>query len=123
MKYIDLHIHSIYSDGTQTPLQIVRTAKANGLDMISLDDHDTVKGYFEAVPIAKQFGIDLIPGVEISTIEHHLVGKNFGPHNEKFLKFIEKSKDIQKGVCLQRIEILQDYGIPISMKKVEKYFY
>ena len=60
--------------------------------------------------------------MEISTIQHHLLGLNFDPHNEGFYKFIQYSREIQKEVCEQRVELLRKYGVPISFDKVKNNF-
>jgi len=73
MKYVDLHMHSYHSDGIYSPKQLVRAAKLNGLDLIAISDHDNIQGYFEALPEAKNCNIELLPGVEINTLEHHLL--------------------------------------------------
>ncbi len=71
MKYIDLHVHSNRSDGTDSPAELVKRAAARGLSAVALTDHDTVNGIEEAIQAAKlesQAGrsIQIIPGIEIS---------------------------------------------------------
>ncbi|MDP8232843.1 MAG: PHP domain-containing protein [Candidatus Zophobacter franzmannii] len=66
MNRIDLHIHTNESDGCHTPIEIIKMAKASQLDIISITDHDTVDGYFKARYLAKQYGIDLLIGSELS---------------------------------------------------------
>lgn len=68
MSFVDMHIHSIHSDGTYTPAEIVRRAKENGAGLISVCDHNAVKGTLEAVALAKEAGLDFIPGVELDAI-------------------------------------------------------
>ncbi|WP_243544765.1 PHP domain-containing protein [Pseudodesulfovibrio tunisiensis] len=63
---IDLHTHSTVSDGTLTPTELVREAAAAGLSAMALTDHDTVKGVPEALEAGKRFGIEVIPGCELS---------------------------------------------------------
>ncbi|MCX6819540.1 MAG: PHP domain-containing protein [Candidatus Aenigmarchaeota archaeon] len=65
-KY-DLHIHSSYSDGINTPAEIIRWAKEIGLQGIAITDHDTAEGVPKAKKIAESLDIDLIPGIEITT--------------------------------------------------------
>lgn len=122
MKYVDLHIHSYYSDGLDTPIQIVRAAKIKGLDMIAIADHDNLRGYFRALDESKKWGIDLVPAVEITTIEHHLLALNFHPENREFKQYIEHSREVHEGVCSQRIDLLKNHGIPITFEKVKKAF-
>ena len=63
----DLHTHSLVSDGTTTPAQVVRSAAEAGLTGLALTDHDTGGGLDEAAAAAREVGVDLVPGVEIST--------------------------------------------------------
>ena len=63
----DFHIHSIYSDGKCTPEEIVIISKEKNIDIISLTDHNTTEGIDEAIQAGKDFGIKVIPGVELST--------------------------------------------------------
>jgi predicted metal-dependent phosphoesterase TrpH len=68
---IDLHTHSSASDGTDTPGDLVRAAKAAGLDVVALTDHDATSGWAEAAQAADEVGITLVPGLEISTSFRH----------------------------------------------------
>lgn len=67
--YVDLHMHSTASDGSRTPTEVVRAAKAAGLLAIALTDHDTVGGLGEAQAAASEVGIRLVEGVELSAVE------------------------------------------------------
>lgn len=76
-KLIDLHTHSIMSDGSMTPAEVVREAKKAGLAAIALSDHDTVDGVREAVAEGKKIGVEVIPAIEFSVIsktETHILG-------------------------------------------------
>lgn len=64
---IDLHTHSLASDGTQTPAELVAAAKQAGLDVVAITDHDSANGWDEASEAAARVGIDLVRGMEIST--------------------------------------------------------
>lgn len=68
---IDLHTHSSASDGTDTPADLVREAKAAGLDVVALTDHDATSGWAEAAEAADEVGITVVPGLEISTKFRH----------------------------------------------------
>ena len=77
MDRIDLHVHTTASDGTETPTEVVQQAAALGLRAIAVTDHDTVAGCREGAEAAARCGIELIPGLEISTKFHsavHILG-------------------------------------------------
>lgn len=84
--HYDLHSHSTASDGTLAPAELVRRAHAQGVDVLALTDHDVTDGIAEAAETARQLGLRLVPGVEISitwkgaTI--HIVGLNIDPAHE-----------------------------------------
>jgi len=63
---IDLHVHSSASDGTQTPAEVVAAAAVAGMGTIALTDHDTTAGWADALEAAREHGIGLIPGIELS---------------------------------------------------------
>ncbi|WP_054952157.1 PHP domain-containing protein [Flaviflexus massiliensis] len=64
---IDLHTHSAYSDGTQTPLELMTEAAQVGITVLGLTDHDTIAGYEDAKAAAEATGVGLVTGIEIST--------------------------------------------------------
>lgn len=63
---IDLHTHSDRSDGTTGPAEVVAAARTRGLDVVALTDHDTAEGWAEAGRAAREAGVVLVPGMEIS---------------------------------------------------------
>lgn len=82
----DLHIHSVYSDGTEEPSVIVSKAKAAGLGLIALTDHDTVKGVEKAVEEGEKQGVRVLAGIEMSTYstcEVHILGYGIDPKNDE----------------------------------------
>src|SRR3990167_9717668 len=79
-RRFDLHTHSLQSDGTLTPAELVTRAQAAGVDVLALTDHDVTDGIAEARITADRIGITLIAGVEISVTWQgqtvHIVGLN-----------------------------------------------
>jgi len=65
--FVDLHLHSTCSDGADTPEEVVAKAAKFGFSCISITDHDTCKGYKKALKAALKHGVELIPGIEVST--------------------------------------------------------
>lgn len=78
MKLCDLHTHSIYSDGTSTPDELIRLAREAGLCAVALTDHNTVSGIPHFLRAAEGSGILAVPGIEVSSDylgnELHIVG-------------------------------------------------
>ncbi len=64
---IDLHAHTTASDGTTSPADLVAQARAEGLDVVAITDHDTTAGWDEATAAARQHGVGLVRGMEMST--------------------------------------------------------
>ncbi|MBQ7378876.1 MAG: PHP domain-containing protein [Clostridia bacterium] len=78
MKLCDLHTHSIYSDGTSTPAELIKLAKGAGLSAIALTDHNTVSGIPHFLKAAEGSDVIAVPGIEVSSDylgnELHIVG-------------------------------------------------
>jgi 3',5'-nucleoside bisphosphate phosphatase len=67
---IDLHSHTNESDGTYTPSELVNLAVERGLEALAISDHDTFAGFDQALPEARERGLDLVCGIELSTRVH-----------------------------------------------------
>lgn len=74
MGFADLHIHSMHSpDATTTARAVLKQAADVGLDVIAITDHDAITGALEARELASQYGVEVVPGAEVTTDEGHLV--------------------------------------------------
>ena len=75
MGFADLHIHTAYSvDGTATPQAILKhAAHHTDLDVIAITDHDEIRGALEARDLAAQYAIEVVPGVEVSSRDGHIL--------------------------------------------------
>ncbi|MEA2071538.1 MAG: CehA/McbA family metallohydrolase [Asgard group archaeon] len=71
MVRIDLHVHTNYSDGTDSPEEIIQQAEKIGLDGIAITDHDTYQGLHKALEI--ETDLLIVPGIEISSTEGHIL--------------------------------------------------
>ena len=125
MKTIDLHLHSTYTDGTYSPIELVQKAKDIGLSAIAITDHDNLVGYAEAKLEADRIGIEILPGIEMSTIYQgrklHILGLGMDLENPEFQ---ERYKEIRapKVECLDTIlKRLQARGVDISREKITPY--
>lgn len=90
MKFADLHLHTIFSDGTYTPQELVLEAHSSKLDAIAVADHDTVRGILPALETAKVYGVEVIPAVELSSEyenrEVHILGYFIDYQSKKLRK-------------------------------------
>jgi len=90
MGLADLHIHTIYSyDGTASVPAVLRRAKEIGLDVIAITDHDEIAGSLKALELAPQYGVQVIPGIEITTAEGDLLAFNITQVVERDLPLID----------------------------------
>lgn len=92
----DLHCHSVVSDGTLTPEALAERAKANGVELWALTDHDEVGGQQRAAAAAKAQGMKYLTGTEISVtfIGHtvHIVGLGFDPDNAELVQGLRQTR-------------------------------
>ncbi len=120
----DLHLHSIFSDGSYTPTELVKAAAEKGLTTIALTDHDTVEGIPEAVNAGEIYGVEVIHALEFSTFrnkaEIHILGY-FIDYNSPEL--LNKTKEIFTARIERArgmVKRLNQLGIDISFQEVEE---
>ncbi|USB34598.1 PHP domain-containing protein [Paenibacillus sp. YPG26] len=118
----DLHTHTQASDGMNTPAENVRLAKQKGLAGLAITDHDTVSGIPEAMEAGKQTGLDVIPGVEISTRasekDVHILGYFLQYEDEQLCSRLEQLRTVRETRNERILEKLNELGIAISMSEV-----
>ena len=117
---IDLHTHSTESDGTLTPQELMQLASDIGLSAIALTDHDTVGGLSKAKPVAESLGIELVPGIELSTdyngTEVHMLGFYIDDTNPAFLKKLQEFIDSRNLRNEKMAFLLQKEGFSITLE-------
>lgn len=122
MGKADLHIHTNASDGDLSPEDLIQKVAQKSLKTISITDHDTIKGYLEAKQYAKEKGIELIPGVEISTVwndrEIHVLAYAFDENDEDFLTLIANQKNARRKRMKAIVEVLKSEGVDIDYNEV-----
>lgn len=125
MKQIDLHMHTNKSDGALTPKQIIDEAVKANLQAISITDHDTIEGYTdETIKYAKEQGIKLIVGVEISTKSDrcgiHVLGYNFDLNNEEFKQKLDKIRNARHDYLKAVAKKLEKLNYKINVEELDK---
>ena len=119
---IDLHTHSNFSDGTDSPAQLINKALAAGITTIALTDHDSVAGIAQAQSALRP-GISLVAGAEISCqtddgISVHMLGLLFDLEDKDLISTMEKTRENRHGRMQRIIERLNEAGIEISIQDV-----
>ncbi|MGA5247600.1 PHP domain-containing protein [Streptomyces pseudogriseolus] len=120
---IDLHTHSTASDGTDTPVELVRKAAAAGLDVVALTDHDTTRGHADAAAALPQ-GLTLVTGAELSCrldgVSMHLLAYLFDPEEPALLAERELVRDDRVPRAQGMIAKLNELGVPVTWDQVAR---
>ncbi|MER6433298.1 PHP domain-containing protein [Streptomyces sp900105245] len=120
---VDLHCHSTASDGTDTPAELVRNAAAAGLDVVALTDHDTTRGYGEAIAELPA-GLTLVTGAELSCridgVSMHLLAYLFDPEEPALLAERELVRDDRVPRAQGMVARLNALGVPVTWEQVER---
>jgi len=120
--FADLHLHSLFSDGTFTPEELAGRGSAAGLAAMSLTDHDTVEGCGRMAQACQVLGIEFIVGTELTAEfedkEVHLLGYFFDPHNPTLLAEIKKFQAVRRSRIHEMVARLNKINIPLRAETV-----
>lgn len=124
-KIIDLHIHTNLSDGALSPKQIIDESSKIGLKTISITDHDTIEAYNnETIEYAKNKGINLIYGVEISTKINkcgiHVLGYNFDINNKELIEKLSLLRNARHDYLYNVSKKLNELGYDLNVQELDK---
>ena len=121
---IDLHSHTNESDGTCSPAELVEEAAGAGVTVLGITDHDTFAGFDQARPVARDRGVELVCGIELSTKLHghsvHLLGyflKNGGPAD--FRNWILDLQAARRERNVRLAARLRELGFDITLEEAE----
>jgi len=126
---IDLHLHSKFSDGTDTPSELVDKALKLNLKAIALTDHDTVAGLEDFLSYGSEKGLHVIPGIELSVANEknnpnrdvHVIGLNIDFRSSEFIRVLEKQASArfeQKKAIVSRLR--EEFGYDITFAEVQE---
>jgi predicted metal-dependent phosphoesterase TrpH len=119
---IDLHTHTLYSDGTLTPGEIVALAAERGVETLAVTDHDTVAGLDEAFEAGAEAGVELVPGVEFSTVWSgdgvHVLCYYMDLEHVEFTAELQRLRDDRFSRGERMVAKLQEMGYPITFERV-----
>lgn len=122
MSRLDLHLHTTHSDGSFTPTEVIDLAHKAGVTALAITDHDITTGILEATVAGQGHGIDVIPGVEISSIigtaELHILGYFLDYQDARLNERLARLRDSRHHRNPKIIERLQAAGIAITYQEV-----
>ncbi len=110
-QFMDLHIHTVHSDGVHTPSRIVAMAAEKGLKAVAITDHDCVSGVTEALESGKRLGVEVVPAVELSIgyrgfQDVHLLGYYINHKDPSFsakLREFRRAREIRARAIVEKI--------------------
>ena len=122
--FCDLHTHSVFSDGTYTPTELIKAAKELGLSAVALTDHNTVKGLPEFMGSAEEYGVTGVAGTELSTdygdTELHILGlflpKTAYERIEEQVQVLKRNKEESNRILCERLAAA---GYEITFEEVK----
>ena len=121
---IDLHTHSWFSDGTKSPTELVQLAANSGVSAIAITDHDTMDGVDEAMAVSSEFGVEVVPGLEVSVIHKkkplHILGYFMDPADSKLaaaLSVLQEARDRRNAKIIAK---LQAVGVAATVEELKK---
>jgi len=118
----DLHTHTTASDGLHSPYEVVSLAAQAGLLAVAITDHDTVAGIPEAMEAGAALGINVVPGVELSTVadgtDIHILAYYANDRDAKWLDRLEGLRTVRDKRNGMMIEKLSSLGMPITLDEV-----
>lgn len=114
---LELHCHTTCSDGTLTPTQLVWRAHQAGIRALAITDHDTLQGWEEAFAAAANLPIEIVPGLELSTVcndrSMHILG--FYPDRSKLEAPLKERLDGRKRRAQMMVDKLAELGYPLTL--------
>jgi len=122
MSRLDLHLHTTHSDGSCTPTEVVGLAHQAGVTALAITDHDITTGLVEANVAGESFGIEVIPGVEISSTlgnsELHILGYFLDWQDTRLNERLKTLRDSRHRRNPKIVERLQSLGIDLTYDEV-----
>jgi len=122
---VDLHTHTIHSDGAFTPTQLVEKAADIDLAALAISDHENVDGIDEAIKAGEKYGVEIIPAVEIGSYpdaltEHHILGYFIDYKNKKLVETFKELQNSRENRAKKVIQNLNDLGYLITFGDVKR---
>lgn len=124
--YVDLHLHTTASDGSESPRTLFELARKKGLRAIGFCDHDSIGSVVEGMALAEEFGIELVPGCEIGIahdpsrglVEADIVAYYYDPNHAEFNAVLKRLRDAKNNKLRVQLGLLADVGYPLPEDEI-----
>lgn len=122
--WVDLHLHTNFSDGLFSPTQLILKAKEMGLSAVGIVDHDTIDGIPEAMDAGSRISVEVVPGVELSSQfgnkDIHVIGYYFDPECSRLMEYLDLFLKERYRRAVKMVGNLNRLGIRMTMDEVEE---
>ena len=126
-RYVDMHLHSYFSDGSMSPEELVASAHRNGVSVLALADHDMLDGNKIFEDECKKYNMSYIPAVEIDTREgianHHVLAYGFDIYEESFREYIKHVRFMLDEISVKLIDLMQRDYTDLSLSEYMDFSY
>lgn len=124
-RYVDLHLHTTWSDGRWEPRRVVEEAAAAGLAAVSITDHDVIGGLAEGRAAAAEHGIEFLDGVELTADWNgktvHILGYGIDPDHPTLTAALERGRSLMAAHVDTVLAALEQAGTPLTLDDVSRY--
>lgn len=123
--FVDLHIHTTFSDGRLSPRAVVEEASARGLAAIAITDHDVLDGIAEAREAGEQMGVEVVPGIELTADWDgqlvHILGLLIDPTDPALLAALKRARQLMERFVDDVLERMASRGLVLTRADLSKY--
>lgn len=120
--FVDFHLHTTASDGMLSPAETVERAYRNQITYLSLTDHDSIEGVSEAIKAGEEFGVKVIPGIELSTVlnqqDVHILGYGFDYKQPLLIEQLNSMRKKREQRMREMVKRAAQAGVPITYEEV-----
>jgi predicted metal-dependent phosphoesterase TrpH len=124
VRYADLHTHTYHSDGTRSPKEVVDVARAHGIEILAISDHDNLAAFYEIRAHANAVGVTLIPAIELSCefegVDVHVLAYAFDAVDEAIDARLRRFRETRQNRGHAMVERLRDLGYDIKVERVDQ---
>ncbi len=124
MRFADLHLHTYHSDGTRSPKEVIDVARAHGIEIVAISDHDNLAAYYEIKSYADERGVTLIPAIELSCgfegVDVHVLAYAFDPHDERIEQRLRGFRESRARRGHAIVERLRALGYDFRIERVDQ---